>query len=194
MFHSFRSPYSYIALKSAFEIADAFGLKLVVRPVMPMVTRGVGLPKSKLLYIVKDSNREARRHEVPFGKISDALGTGAERCIAAFYYAQQEGRERDFLVEAGKAIFAEAIDVATDEGMQIVAERSGLFWPDLQTAMKDESWRDKAEANREALIDVGLWGVPTFKVGEQAFWGQDRDWLVARKIEDLCHGGEGIMI
>lgn len=194
MFHSFRSPYSYIALKSAFEIADAFGLKLVVRPVMPMVTRGVGLPKSKLLYIVKDSNREAKRREIPFGKISDALGAGAERCVAAFYYAQQEGRERDFLVEAGKAIFAEAIDVATDEGMQIVAERSGLFWPDLQTAMKDESWRDKVEANREALIDVGLWGVPTFKVGEQAFWGQDRDWLVARKIEDLCHGGEGIMI
>ena len=48
--------------------------------------------------------------------------------------------------------------------------------------------------NRELLTKVGLWGVPTYKIGEQAFWGQDRDWLVARKIEDLCHGGEGIMI
>jgi len=78
--------------------------------------------------------------------------------------------------------------------MEIVAERSGLFWPDVQAAMKDECWRDKAEANREILTNVGLWGVPTFKIGEQAFWGQDRDWLLARKIEDLCHGGEGIMV
>ncbi len=194
MFHSFRSPYSYIALKSAFEIADAFGLKLEVRPVLPMIARGAAMPKSKLLYIVRDSNREARRHEVPFGRIADSAGAGAERCIAAFYYAKQEGRERDFLVEAGKAIFAEAIDVATDEGMQIVAERSGLFWPDLHEAMKDEGWRNEAESNREMLTNAGLWGVPTFKIGEQTFWGQDRDWLMARKIEDLCHGGEGIMI
>jgi len=194
MFYSFRSPYSYISLNSTFEIADAFGLKLEIRPVLPMVMRGAGLPRSKLLYIVKDANREAKRREVPFGKIADSVGAGAERCIAAFYYAKEEGRERDFLVEAGKAIFAEAIDVATDEGMEIVAERSGLFWPDVRTAINDEGWRDKAEANREILTGVGLWGVPTFKIGEQAFWGQDRDWLLARKIEDLCHGGEGIMI
>jgi 2-hydroxychromene-2-carboxylate isomerase len=194
MFHSFRSPYSYIGLAHAYEIADAFGLKLEIRPVLPMVMRGVSLPQSKLMYIVKDANREARDHEVPFGRIADSLGAGAERCIAAFYYAKEQGRERDFLIEAGKAIFAEAIDVATDEGMQVVAERSGLFWPELQAAIQEEGWRDKAQANRELLAEVGLWGVPTYKIGEQAFWGQDREWLVARKIEDLCHGGEGIMI
>jgi 2-hydroxychromene-2-carboxylate isomerase len=194
MFHSFRSPYSYIALQQAFDIADAFGLKLEVRPVLPMVMRGVGLPKSKMIYIVMDAKREADRREVPFGRIADSLGVGSERCMAAFYYATEQGRERDFLLEAGKAIFAEGIDVATDEGLQLVAERVGLFWPELQTALQDESWRDKAEANRALLTDVGLWGVPTFKIGQQVFWGQDRDWLLARKIEDLCHGGEGIMI
>lgn len=194
MFHSFRSPYSYIALERIFEIADAFGLKLEVRPVLPMVQRGVGLPKSKLMYIVKDASREARRHDVPFGKIADSLGAGAERCIATFYYARGQGRERDFLIEAGKAIFAEAIDVATDEGMQIVAERSGLFWPDVKAAMKDEGWRKQVEANREILSEAGLWGVPAFKLGELALWGQDRDWLLARMIEDHCNGGEGFMI
>jgi 2-hydroxychromene-2-carboxylate isomerase len=193
MFHSFRSPYSYIALSHIFEIADAFGLMLDIRPVLPMVMRGVSLPQSKLMYIVKDANREAKRREVPFGKIADSLGPGSERCIAAFYYAKEDGRERDFLLEAGKAIFADAIDVATDEGMQVVAERAGLFWPELQEAMKDEGWRDKAAANREALTEAGLWGVPAFRIGEEVFWGQDRDWLLARKIEDLCHGGEGII-
>jgi len=194
MFHSFRSPYSYIALKSAFAIAEAFDLKLEVRPILPMVMRGLSLPQSKLIYIAKDANREAIRRKVPFGKIADPVGEGAERCLAAFYYARAENRHYDFLLEVGKAIFAEAIDVSTDEGMQIVAERAGLFWPDLKEAMQEEDWRDHAKRNREILTEAGHWGVPVFKLGEQAFWGQDRDWLLARKIEDLCHGGEGIII
>ena len=194
LFYSFRSPYSYIALKSTFAIAKAFGLKLEVRPVLPMVQRGLALPRAKLMYIVKDANREALRRKLPFGKIADPVGDGAERCIAAFYYAKGQNRHFDFLVEAGKAIFSEAIDVSTDEGMQIVAERTGLFWPELKEALADEQWRHDAKQNRETLTEAGLWGVPTLKIGDQAFWGQDRDWLLARHIEDLCNSGEGIMV
>lgn len=194
LFYSFRSPYSYIALKSTFAIAKAFGLKLEVRPVLPMVQRGLALPRAKLMYIVKDANREALRRKLPFGKIADPVGDGAERCIAAFYYAKGQNRHFDFLVEAGKAIFSEAIDVSTDEGMQIVAERAGLFWPELKEALADEQWRHDAKQNREILTEAGLWGVPTLKIGDQAFWGQDRDWLLARHIEDLCNSGEGIMV
>ena len=194
MFHSFRSPYSYLALTRTFEIVDAFGLKLDVRPVLPMVMRGLSVPNSKLLYIANDANREAGKLEVPFGKIADSVGVGAERCIAAFYYAQGEGKERDFLYTVGQAIWSKGIDVATEEGMQIVAKRAGLFWPDVEAAIENDDWREKVEANRESLTEIGLWGVPSFKIGEVALWGQDRDWLLARKIEDMCHGGEGIMI
>ena len=194
MYYSFRSPYAYLALARTYEIADAFGLKLEVKPVLPMVMRGLKVPKAKLLYIVKDANREAERLEVPFGKVADAVGDGAERCIAAFYYAKSEGRERDYLLAAGQAIFAEAIDVATDEGMEIVADRSGLFWPDLKEALKKEEWRAWAKENRDALTEAGLWGVPSFLIGDVVIWGQDRDWLLARKIEDLCHDGEGIIV
>jgi 2-hydroxychromene-2-carboxylate isomerase len=194
MFYSFRSPYAYLALTRVFKIVDAFGLKLEVRPVLPMVMRGLSVPKSKIIYIANDANREARRLGVPFGKIADSVGEGAERCIAAFYYAKEQGKERNFLYIAGQAIWSKAIDVATDEGMQIVAKRAGLFWPELQEALHNDDWRPTVEANREALTEIGLWGVPSFKIGEVALWGQDRDWLLARKIEDMCHDGEGIMV
>ena len=194
MYYSFRSPYAYLALARTYEIADAFGLKLEVKPVLPMVMRGLKVPKAKLLYIVKDANREAERLEVPFGNVADSVGEGAERCIAAFYYAKSEGRERDYLLAAGQAIFAGAIDVATDEGMEIVADRSGLFWPDLKEALEKEEWRAWARENRDALTEAGLWGVPSFLIGDVVIWGQDRDWLLARKIEDMCHDGEGIIV
>jgi len=193
-FHSFRSPYSYIALRSTFAIAKAFGLRLEVRPVLPMVMRGLAMPETKILYIARDAGREAARRKMPYGKIADPVGEGAERCLAAFYYAKTQDRHLDFMLEAGKAIFSEAVDVSTDEGMQIVAERAGLFWPELQEGMKDDEWRHEAKKNREILSEAGLWGVPTLKIGDQAFWGQDRDWLVARAIEDMCDSGEGIMV
>ncbi len=193
MFHSFRSPYSYLALARTFGIADAFGLKLKLRPVLPMAMRGMSVPKAKLLYIAQDANREAQRQKIPFGKISDPLGAGTERCIAAFYYAASQNREREFSRAAGQAIFAKAIDVSTDAGLAIVAERSGLFWPELKEALSDDSWREQTKKNCDDLTELGLWGVPSFRIGELAMWGQDRDWLLVRKIEDMCAGGEGIM-
>ena len=194
MFYSFRSPYSYVALQRTFDIADAFGLKLEVRPVLPMVMRGMAVPKKKLLYIAKDACREAERLSIPFGKMFDPVGRGAERCIAAFYYAKTQGRERDFLLAAGNAIWAEGIDVAEDEGMEHVAERSGLFWPEVKGTMTLNDWRSTAEENRKSMTEAGVWGVPSFIIGETALWGQDRDWLLARMIEDMCHAGDGIMV
>ena len=193
-FYSFRSPYSYIAMKSTFAIAKAFGLMLEVKPVLPMVASGMSMPTTKLMYIVKDAAREARRKKVPFGRVADPVGAGIERCMAAFYYAKSQNRHFDFMIEAGRAIFAEGIDLATDEGMQVVAERAGLFWPELEEAFRDETWRHEVKKNREELSEAGLWGVPVTKIGEHAFWGQDRDWMLAHTIEDLCQTGEGIMV
>ena len=193
LFYSFRSPYSYLALGRLAAIADAFGLRLDIRPVLPMVMRGLQVPRAKLLYIATDAKREAERLNIPFAKFSDPIGAGAERCMAVFAYAKKEGREREFVLAAGNAIWNEAIDVATDKGMRRVAEQAGLFWPEVAAAMDDEGWRDVVEQNRNAMTEIGLWGVPTFKLGNLALWGQDRAWLLARQIEDLCQDGQGIL-
>jgi len=45
-------------------------------------------------------------------------------------------------------------------------------------ALQNEAWRERAAANREELFAAGLWGVPSFKVGNTVVWGQDRLWAV----------------
>lgn len=194
LFHSIRSPYSYLALNRVFEIADAFGLELRLRPVLPMVMRGMQVPKRKLLYIVKDAAREAERLMIPFGNIADPAGPGAERCLAVFRYAESEKRAADFLLNAGAAIWSLAIDVATDEGMRKVTGKTGLFWPDIKAAMETDDWRRPIEENRESMMESGSWGVPTLRMGEFLTWGQDRDWLLVRHIEELCDTGDGILV
>ena len=194
LFFSFRSPYSYLCLDRVFAIADAFKLRLNVRPVWPMVMRGMQVPRSKLQYIILDTSREARRLGIPFGKFADPVGKGAERCLAVYFYAQSEKRERDFVRNAGEAIWARGIDVATDEGMRKVSGRSGLFWPDVMAAMEDDAWRVKVDDNLESMMESGIWGVPAMRLGDFTVWGQDRDWLLVRHIEELCDTGDGILI
>ncbi|MFQ5609741.1 MAG: DsbA family protein [Woeseiaceae bacterium] len=194
LFYSFRSPYSWLSLRRLLDIADAFGLEFVIRPVMPMAMRGMQVPRRKLLYIVADSSREARRCGVPYGRIADPIGPGVERCMAVLEYALSEKRERDFLLSAGEAIWGKGIDVATDDGLRKVTGKAGLFWPDAKAALDDEEWRMKAEANRADMMHAGSWGVPTIRVGDFVTWGQDRDWLIVRRIEEMCDSGEGILI
>lgn len=193
-FCSFRSPFSFLLLKRVYAIADSFGLELKIHPVLPMLMRGMQVPRSKLMYLVTDAAREARRLKLPFGKFSDPLGKGTERCLAVFFYALGEKRERDFLVNAGEAIWANGIDVSTDKGMRKVTGRTGLFWPDVVDAMARDDWRKTAEANRESMMDSGSWGVPTMRLGDFVYWGQDRDWLLVRHIEELCDTGDGILV
>jgi len=196
LFHSFRSPYSYVSLKRYFDIADAFGLELRIRPVLPMVSRGMKVPFPKLVYIARDANREAERLGVPFGRIADAsgAGAGAERCLAVFAYAESEHRGRDFLLQAGRAIWSKGVDVATDKGMRKVTAKTGLFWPDVAAAMAGDDWREPIEENRASMTASGAWGVPTVRLGDAVFWGQDRDWLLVRHIEELCDTGDGILV
>jgi 2-hydroxychromene-2-carboxylate isomerase len=194
LFHSFRSPSSYLALSRVFAIADAFGLQLKIRPVLPMLMRNMHLPQSKLLYISRDAAREARRLGVPFGRIRVPSAAGIDRCMAVFHYAVGEKRERDFVRHAGEAIWARGVDLSTDKGMRKATGRTGLFWPDVVDAMRADDWRSTVDGNREALMETGCWGVPTLRIGDFTVWGQDRTWLLARHIEDLCDSGEGILI
>ncbi|MBT8077874.1 MAG: DsbA family protein [Gammaproteobacteria bacterium] len=194
MYFSFRSPYSYLALSRIYRLADAFGLDLRLHPVLPMVQRGLAVPRTKILYILKDAKREADRLGVPVGKFCDPVGEGAERCIAVYYYALAQRRERDFCIAAGEAIFNLGIDVATDDGMRSVTEKVGLFWPEVIEAMADDEWRETAQRNRVEMTEAGVWGVPSFRIGAAVLWGQDRDWLLARQIEDMCADGDGILV
>ena len=194
LFHSFRSPYSYLSLTRLFRIADAFGVQVKIRPVMPMVMRGMQVPQPKLRYIMADATREARRLGIPFGRMADPVGVGVERLQAAVHYAKGEHREREFVLQAGRAVWSKGIDVSTDEGLRKVTAKTGLFWPDVLQAIEADEWRADTEANRAAMMKSGSWGVPTMRVGDWVCWGQDRDWLVARHLEELCDGGDGILI
>jgi 2-hydroxychromene-2-carboxylate isomerase len=173
-FFSFRSPYSYIALERALKLAKHYQLSLEIRPVLPMVMRGLTVPKAKRFYILRDAAREAARAEVPFGRIVDPVGVGVERCMAIWPLAEREQKLNRFVLEASRGIWSRGIDVATDAGLRQVVEASGLKWADAEKALKDRDWIERATRNRDDMVTAGSWGVPTFRLRGVTVWGQDR--------------------
>jgi 2-hydroxychromene-2-carboxylate isomerase len=173
-YYSPRSPYSYIGLERAARIAAEQGVTLDVRPLLPLRMRGVSVPRVKELYIARDASREAARHGVAFGRICDPLGAGVERCMAVFSYAREVGRGVELLRSVGRATWAEALDLTSDRDLGRVVARAGLDWGRARAALADTSWRELTARHRAELDAAGLWGVPSFCLGELAVWGQDR--------------------
>jgi len=185
MWFSFRSPYSYLALEQIEEILAPYNIPLVLRPIMPMVTRGLAVPQIKRLYIVRDAKREADRLGISFGELCDPLGTGVENCLAIAHWAIQQGKGMAFTKSAMRGIWSEARDVAEYVDLRVVVERAGLSWTDARQALEPPR---VAEAMKQAtayaadLAVIHLWGVPSFRIGDFVAWGNDRLPLIADRL------------
>jgi 2-hydroxychromene-2-carboxylate isomerase len=185
-FFSFRSPYSYIAAPRAFALGDRYDIEVVFRGVIPMAMRGQAVPAAKRLHTLRDVKREAQRLGMPFGRVHDPLGPGAMRCLVVAEHAAERGRVREFVLEASRAIWAEAVDVSTDRGLRRVCDRVGLDWRECQLALADARLRERVYANTRAVDELGHWGVPLLVVDGDVFWGQDR----IEDVERLLGGAE----
>lgn len=179
MWFSFRSPYSWIAFPRARRLAEHYGAELRLRYILPMVMRGLPVPRAKSRYIMLDTKREADVVGLPFGKIVDPVGVATERCIAVLHRAVGLGRGADFAERALRAIWSAGADLTGDKTLKRLAGDVGLSAADVDAALADEGWRTAAEDNRRALLAAGLWGAPTYRVnGGAAHWGQDRLWAL----------------
>jgi 2-hydroxychromene-2-carboxylate isomerase len=123
---------------------------------------------------------------MPFGTIIDPVGKPTERGLAVLHQAIQAGKASAFAESFLKGVFAEGIDAGSNAGLNKLAERAGLDSAFVAKALKDESWRKVAEANREELFALGLWGVPSFRVNNnEAHWGQDRLWVIEQELQQV---------
>jgi 2-hydroxychromene-2-carboxylate isomerase len=175
---SFRSPYTWLAAQRVKAIADAHGAELRLRFVLPMVMRSLPVPPAKRRYITRDAAREARRLGIPFGRIVDPVGEPVERGYSLLPWARGQGRGFAFVESFLRNVWSEGTDAGTDAGMRRIVEQAGLDWSAARALIGNDGWRNEAEANRQELLSLGLWGVPSFRVGDSAVWGQDRLWVI----------------
>jgi 2-hydroxychromene-2-carboxylate isomerase len=185
---SLRSPYTYIAMGRVHDWARRLPVDVVERPVLPMVMRGLPVPRAKRLYILLDTKREAEAAGVDFGRVCDPVGRPIERAFSLYPLAQRRGVVAEYLESFARAAFAEGIDTGEEAGLRLVCERVGIDWGEAQQELDQPGWEPELEANRAQMFASGLWGVPSFRLVGDArspdfcTWGQDRLWRVEEEI------------
>ncbi len=191
IYPSLRSPYTSFIFDKAVGLARDTGVRLVVRPVLPMVMRGVPATREKGRYIFSDAAREARALGLDWGDVYDPIGEPVRRCYSLYPWAREQGRDIELLSAFLDAAFSQRVNTNTAKGLRHVVERAGLSWEAAQAVIDNDDWQAEIEANRVAMYGFGCWGVPSFRLlgadGEAALavWGQDRLWLIAREIQRL---------
>jgi 2-hydroxychromene-2-carboxylate isomerase len=188
-FPSLRSPYTYISMQRVYELVQRTGVQLQMRPVLPMMMRGVPASRQKGAYIMFDSKREAETvFDVPFGNICDPFGEPVNRGHSLFSWAREKGKAQEYYLAFARAAFAEGIDTGTNRGMRYVVEKSGLDWQEALGIIDNNEWQEEYEANRLTMYhDMGVWGVPSFRLTGGGLdplvaWGADRIWLLEAEI------------
>ena len=191
VFPSLRSPYTAIGFDRAITLAKSTGVKLRIRPVLPMVMRGVPATMAKGRYILTDTAREADAYGIPFGHLYDPIGAPVRRAYSLYPWARSMDREIEFVSSFLINAFSRGVNAATNRGLHQIVEHAGLPWDEGKKHLGTNQWVAEIEENQRVLVDeLGLWGVPSFRLRDpkgHSFhtWGQDRIWLVAAEMKRL---------
>lgn len=173
------STYSYLAATQIEALAARCGATVQWKPfLLGKVFEATGnqmpaaLP-AKGKYLFRDAGLWARFYQVPFAmpKIFPLNSVLASRaCIAA----AQAGKGVEFSQALLKAYWADGQDPSKPEVVSAIAAATGLDAAALLAATQDQAVKDVLRANTEEAVKRGAFGAPTFYVGEQMFWGNDR--------------------
>ena len=89
-------------------------------------------------------------------------------------FAKQTGRTVSFSLAAFRQQFAAGKDLTVPENVLIAAAACELHPRALESAVKTQIVKDGLREATDAAAAAGVFGVPSVRVGEEVFWGDDR--------------------
>ena len=186
------SPFSYLAGLGLEEVAARQGATISYKPVQLFrifAETGTPLVKdrhiSRQKYRLQDLARVARANGLPINPTPRHFPTNPVPASAAIISAQAEGGDVGPLVHGFlRAVWAEERDIADDEVVRDILATAGfdpaLADRGLLTAV------ETLERNTDEAIRRYVFGAPSYVVGEEIFWGQDRLPLLEAHLANLA--------
>jgi 2-hydroxychromene-2-carboxylate isomerase len=187
-FFDFGSPYSYIAYKALPAIAAAYGAQIDWRPMLlGGVFKATGnhspveVPaKGKWLNL--DLQRWAARYGAAF-RSNPHFPINTLVLMRGAAGMQLRGMDFPKYVETVfHAMWAEPRNLGDQEELAAVLRQAGFDADAFGSLVNDAEVKERLKKNTEEAVARGVFGAPTFFVGEDMFWGQDRLDFVAEAL------------
>lgn len=179
------SPFTYLAGTRMEEVAAKHGASVTYKPLdlMGLFAATGGVPPvqrhaSRQAFRLQELRRQAAKNAMPINLKPAHFPTNPAPAAYAIIGAQAAGGgDLGALAHAfPRACWAEDKDIADDAVIREALSAAGFDPAIADSALL--SGAETYEKNLNEAIEVGVFGAPFYKVGDEGFWGQDR-------IEDL---------
>ena len=190
-YFDFVSPYSYLQLMAFKRLPDS--LEIRYRPVLfagllkHWSQKGPAEIPGKRRQTYRECQWLADRAGIPF-KFPDVHPFNPLRalrlCIAL-------GTEPAIVGAIFEFIFAEGRNLQSDDEWHALAER--LEVEDADALISEPAVKERLRENTEEAVRRGVYGVPTFAVGDELFWGADKTDMLLDYLADPALFSRGEM-
>ncbi|MEI9989319.1 MAG: 2-hydroxychromene-2-carboxylate isomerase [Rhizomicrobium sp.] len=178
----FASSYSYPAAMRVERLAKAAGVTLRWRPFLlgPIFSSQgwndspFNLYPVKGSYMWRDLERICAREGLPLTLPPLRFPQNGLKAARIALAAEGEGWMPDFARAVYSANFAERKDIADDGVLAEILTRVGADPAATLAAANTPENKAKLRAQNEDAIARGVFGAPSFVVGDELFWGNDR--------------------
>ncbi len=176
------SPTAYLAYKRLPEIAERTGATIKWTPVfLGGIMKGSGnVPPgtvpAKGEYMEHDLVRCAARYDIPFTfnhhfPVNTLM---LQRAAVAVLDEQGEDAFRRLIDACFEAMWVEGKDLGDPDVVAEVLAEAGFDPNELVARASDPAIKEKLKDNTDGAVERGAFGAPTFFVGNEMYFGQDR--------------------
>lgn len=177
----FGSPAAYLAFTQISKIEADMGAQAIYRPMLlggvfqATENRSPASVQAKGKYIFVDFARFAKRYGVPLNSNPNfPINTLLLMRGAAGMQQNQPDRFLSYCSAMFNAIWVDAQNMNDPVTVGQVLAKAGFDPQALLALANAQDTKDALKAATEEAVKRGVFGAPTFFVGNQMFWGQDR--------------------
>jgi 2-hydroxychromene-2-carboxylate isomerase len=191
-YFSFASPYSYLAHTQSAGIAAQTGARFDYQPIdLKALWTEVGNdPQTRkcpprMAFVIADVRRWVARYQIPMEINPKALEFDSRRLLGGVFAAAAQAKRQPYIDAIFDAVWAHPKDLTTQEVWTALLDELGLDAGAFERAVVDESIQEELDASTRAAVEAKAFGAPTFIVGDQLFFGNDRLDFLKDALRDL---------
>ena len=140
--------------------------------------------KNKNEYQNLERQRFIQRHGLDKFQMNPHFPVISLQIIRGAVAADMEGYLEDYIDKVLVHMWEEPKKMDDLEIIKSAFEESGLDSNKLLEQMQDPEIKAQLIANTEAAVERGVFGIPTFFVGDEMYFGKDTLWQVEEKLSE----------
>ena len=180
----FASPNAYLSYHVLREVAERQRVELVLTPMLlgglfkltnnqaPMLA--FGEVKGKLEYDMLETQRFIDAHDLNKFVFNPHFPINTITLMRGFIAAQEMGVVDQYVEANLSAMWEQGLNMGDPEVAAGVWQSAGLDAASLAEAIQTQPVKDALLQNTQQAADRGAFGVPTFFVGDEMFFGKER--------------------